>query len=349
MPTTLDATSTQGASNFNKVRSAFMQRVSAPNITPFALKLAYVIAFKYMNVKTKLAYPAQETLARDLNVDERTIRRLLDILQPLGLTVIPGNGRGLASTYCLDPERALRGLPERRTPESSFPHQKADSKRRTPETKKGGLQSPPNLTKRTNTDRACLRTPLSAGEREFALSRESESPPSGAGGTADAARAPGKMETATVPPPRDKESGEEEIEIADGAEIEPPSAVVLFDQQRDWRELRALWDRGHPGDDSPKEIAIARNAYGKARAIAEHGEIIAGARVHVAAADAPRYLTALAQWLAARGWEKPPPKKASRGPGASQHQRKDAEPTAGEAFQMEGHGYTAEEARERLR
>jgi hypothetical protein len=105
---------------FNKTRAAFMRRASAPNITSFALKLAYVICFKYMNRETGIARPAQETLASDLNVDERTIRRLLGILQPLGLTVIPGNGRGMASVYCLDPERATRETPEKRTPESTF-------------------------------------------------------------------------------------------------------------------------------------------------------------------------------------------------------------------------------------
>ena len=31
---------------FNKIRAAFMQRPSAPNINPFALKLAYLIAFQ---------------------------------------------------------------------------------------------------------------------------------------------------------------------------------------------------------------------------------------------------------------------------------------------------------------
>jgi hypothetical protein len=134
-----------GGSDFNKIRSAFRRRASAPNVTPFALKLAYLLAFKYMNKETQTARPAQETLARDLNVDERSIRRLLDILQPLGLTVVPGNGRGLASSYCIDPERATRDRkadtrvhlfgPERRTPESTFApkgglwrHQKADSR-----------------------------------------------------------------------------------------------------------------------------------------------------------------------------------------------------------------------------
>jgi hypothetical protein len=76
-----------------------------------------------------------------------------------------------------------------------------------------------------------------------------------------------------------------------------------------FRKLRALWRRGHASDDTPKAIAIARNAFAKACSIADATTIMDGARAWVAAVDAPRYLPALAKWLAARGWEKPPPAK----------------------------------------
>ena len=94
--------------NINKTRIAFMERASAPNIPPHAFKLAWLIAYRYMNRKTWTAYPPQERLARDLNVSVRTVQRLLDILEPLGLTIVPGDGRGYASTYAIDPERATR-------------------------------------------------------------------------------------------------------------------------------------------------------------------------------------------------------------------------------------------------
>jgi hypothetical protein len=107
MPDDLTSTSPRPtAQELNKIRAAFMQRASAPNIPPHALKLAYLIAFKYMNRKTWSARPAQETLARDLNVSVRTFQRLTDILEPLGLVIVPGDGRGHASTYSIDPERA---------------------------------------------------------------------------------------------------------------------------------------------------------------------------------------------------------------------------------------------------
>ena len=108
--------------NINKTRIAFMERASAPNIPPHAFKLAWLIAYRYMNRKTWTAYPPQERFARDLNVSVRTVQRLLDILEPLGLTIVPGDGRGYASTYAIDPERATRM--------SSFAARKGDKKGR---------------------------------------------------------------------------------------------------------------------------------------------------------------------------------------------------------------------------
>ena len=115
-------------------------------------------------------------------------------------------------------------------------------------------------------------------------------------------------------------------EAKDGTAGEPLSlappvaeqpAVVPLDLHRAFHELRELWDRGHAGDDTPKAIAVAFTAFAKACTMAEPGEIIAGARVHVEACDAARYLTALPQWLAAGGWEKLPPAKRKRVSGAT--------------------------------
>jgi hypothetical protein len=106
-----------------------------------------------------------------------------------------------------------------------------------------------------------------------------------------------------------KESAEEEFELAD-----PAMAIAGPDSPRDrFQELRGIWQRGWPADDSSKAQGIARHAFGRACCEAEPGAILAGARTWAAAADAPRYLPALPQWLAAHGWEKPPPKKRARG------------------------------------
>jgi hypothetical protein len=118
----------------NARRAAFMQRASAPHITPYALKLAYLISYKYMNRETGTARPAQETLADDLNVSIRTVQRLLDILRPLGLVVVLGHGPKRASTYWIDPgaEKTTPVSPiepEKTTPVSPITGRKGDRRR----------------------------------------------------------------------------------------------------------------------------------------------------------------------------------------------------------------------------
>ena len=64
---------------------------------------------------------------------------------------------------------------------------------------------------------------------------------------------------------------------------------------------------------TPRELAIARQILVKAVADGTPIDVIlAGARQTVAACDAPRYLPALPTWLAAHGWDKPPPQKPKR-------------------------------------
>ena len=136
MLTTGSPRNPQALASFNKTRAAFMQRASSPSILPLALKLAYLIAFKYMNRESRVAFVAQETLARDLNVTDRHVRRLADILQPLGLVVAPGLGRGKASTYWIDPDKAGKADSRVRLCASKSGLGKADSRRqkkRTPE------------------------------------------------------------------------------------------------------------------------------------------------------------------------------------------------------------------------
>jgi hypothetical protein len=114
---------------FNKTRARFMQRASAPKVPHAAFKLAYLIAFKFMNREARTARPAQETLARDLNVSIRTVQRLIDMLQPLGLVVVLGHGPNRASTYWLDPGKATPMSPINTTPVSSIDGRKADNRR----------------------------------------------------------------------------------------------------------------------------------------------------------------------------------------------------------------------------
>jgi hypothetical protein len=139
------------AESFNKTRAAFMQRASAPNVPPVAFKLAWLIAYKYMNRETQTARPAQETLARDLNVSVRHVRRLADMLEPLGLVIAPGHGPNRSSTYWIDPDKATGPQKrtressieaEKRTPESAIADRNADSRRQ-----KTGLPATENRTR----------------------------------------------------------------------------------------------------------------------------------------------------------------------------------------------------------
>jgi hypothetical protein len=95
--------------DFNRTRAEFMRRASSPHVLPHAFKLAWLLAYRYMDRKTATAWPSQETLATDLGVSIRTVQRLLDILKPLGLTVVPGHGPNRVSTYWIHPEK---GTPE---------------------------------------------------------------------------------------------------------------------------------------------------------------------------------------------------------------------------------------------
>jgi hypothetical protein len=170
--------------DFNKTRAAFMQRASAPHVPPIAFKLAYLIAFKYLNRKTGTTFVAQDTLARDLKLSDRHVRRLLDILRPLGLGIAPGDGRGKASTYWLDPVTATGA--ERRTPMSTFTDQKVDKKGGHLASKKVDSHVRPTLLKRTkkNPSGKCYAFPQKDGERSRVRAKEN---PLGGDPAADAA------------------------------------------------------------------------------------------------------------------------------------------------------------------
>ena len=106
-----------------QARASFMRRASAPHVSPFALKLAYLIAFKHMDSKTPTARPSQMRRWRAISISRRTLfGRLLDILQPLGLVIVPGSGRR--------PRRhLLRSIPTRRRLKANFAKSCVDGSR----------------------------------------------------------------------------------------------------------------------------------------------------------------------------------------------------------------------------
>jgi hypothetical protein len=105
--------------DYNKLRADFVNRACSSSTIPHAaFRLAHLICFKYMNRESRVAFVSQETLARDLNATVRTVQYLLDALEPLGLTIERGNGRGRASSYRIG---------ERRTSMSAIEDEKDDT------------------------------------------------------------------------------------------------------------------------------------------------------------------------------------------------------------------------------
>ena len=178
-------------------------------------------------------------------------------------------------------------------------------------------------------DREVLRTSRISAWRESAHARDpldgEEGPPAGRPlpDLFDQAEPPQTIPDAEpAARPQDPTRGEDavsaELEILDpNSRQQDPSAgrgVVAIADELAWRELRGIWDRGHPRDNLVRSIAIARHAFAKACAAAEGGadEIVAAARAWRAGCDAPRYLPRLLDWLQGEGWTRPPPVKPKR-------------------------------------
>jgi hypothetical protein len=166
----------------------------------------------------------------------------------------------------------------------------------------------------------------SLGEREDQPSADLMVPP---GAAAPDGAAPvdqnQELELSVVeisPQPLSEPNLPKEEGLPSAEQVERSEPKTNSERDARFEELRALWRRGHLADDTDKAIAIARAAY--AKAIAEGArpeEIVEVAKQWIAAADAPRFLPALPNWLATHGWEHPPLQKtrtreAVRGNGA---------------------------------
>lgn len=64
--------------------AAVQRAVEAGTLTSTAFALAYVIAFIYLNGKSGVAWPSQQTLAQRLNLSVRQVRVLLQALEGEG-------------------------------------------------------------------------------------------------------------------------------------------------------------------------------------------------------------------------------------------------------------------------
>jgi hypothetical protein len=298
-----------------KNRDAWIRALLAAKLPDAAARLAIAIAMD-LNVKTGRCDPSYAGLSKASGIPERSAYRLVALLEGLKWIAIQRTRGRLRNQYfLLNPASHMAGFnPAKATLPNRPPNpanRLAVNKRRQEDPYRGSLKAPPYM----------------EGERERAA-RAKTSPDRG-GRLEGAARSKAASSFATErPSPRRdrKESAAEENQAAAAPRAEPASepvapkegdgALVVLGQERAWRELRELWCRGWASDDTPKAIAIARHAFAKACELADAGEILAAAQIWAAAADAPRFLPQLAGWLAAKGWERPPPKRGrARGNG----------------------------------
>lgn len=280
------------AKEFNRIRAAFMRRASAPNINPFVLKLAYVIAFKYMGVESQIAYPAQETLAADLNVSDRTIRSLLNILEPLGLVIVTGHGPGKSSTYWIDPDKATRKCPKSGSQlpvirGSQFPLIEPNTGNSVHDNRKlddtnTGSQLPPNLTKRTK-----KKEPRG---KKRALRARAKSPDLGDGSQEESARAgnPQMSENADNCLSR-KEEGK--TAVADGF----ARFWSSYPRKVNEDDARAAFAKAIAGGADIEAVVARAATYALERAEA------------ISNGDNPKWTPYPATWLKKRKFNEPPP------------------------------------------
>jgi hypothetical protein len=239
---------------FNKRRAIFMKLAAADDLPPILVKLAYLIAFQEIDLKTQTTRRTHATLAARMGVTPRTIQRLLVILtKRCGLIVQSGRGRHQMDTYWIGPLPA-----ENTTPMSHFSSRKCDMENATPMS---------HVLNKTPTEE-----PIGSSYGE---GRESERP------------------SAVYPPPSAgafegpaPEEDKEAVPSPARAEILPPPRSKPDGYKESFNALRRVWAR--PWADADDDAAF--RLYCTARVEVGHAAILEAALAWVAAADAPRFL-----------------------------------------------------------
>jgi Helix-turn-helix domain len=242
-----------------------------PDLQACDLKVALALT-KHFNEGREggAAWPSYKTIAAEIGLSEATVIRSVRRLSALGHLRVEWGQQGRGH-----PNRYWMGIPEKPSRvEVSEAVKPAPAQARKPapvQRKPSPVQE--NLLKNLPMG-VSKENPHREGEREEREGSRS-SPP------AAAARAP------------------YEGRAAAGRERGSKTGAAT---EREFRELRAVWMRPWPDNDD----AEARREFAKAP---DAEEVLAAAREWVANCDAPRFLPTLSNWLAARGWETPPPQK----------------------------------------
>jgi hypothetical protein len=255
------------------------------DLSPIVRLAAWALARRrnVMSGHCSLSYPG---LAKRMgSVSERSAIRAIHILERAGLIIVDRRvGRGHTNLFTFV-------MLERVTqPCQSFAAEKGDkpgAKRPPDAARKGDRPDPEKVTElcHPNKERAPIE-PSQHGERECARAREATRPAARPSGGA----APGrKAEPASDRPAAKVREGARE----QGGRL--PEAFL---------EVRRLWQRPWVDTDDAEALAAFTAA---TRSGVRAETILTAAKASIEAADAPRYLKSLSQWLAGRGWEKSPP------------------------------------------
>jgi hypothetical protein len=263
-------------------RDRWLRAVLASDLPHTAARVAAALAL-HLNVTSGRCNPGHKALADHGRVSERTAYRLVELLERAGWIAIK-RASGRPNQYVLlTPDRTMAGVGaltpvrgDRATPAKNGPdpcHTVADNKRTSESTSEQKM-------------RGATKVAPSHLERE----RDVVALAGSLGGAAGAV-AP---QAADEPKP---------VNAPLTGEILPPDDVNTL------AALLAIWNRGHAADRAPAAQQRVREAWERACRVAEPATILDGARKTVAAADAPRFLPKLDEWLDARGWAHPPPPK----------------------------------------
>lgn len=271
-------------------------------------RLVIAIIGQHENLKTGQCNPGIETIANESGLHERAVYRAIAGAERKGAVVVTraGNGgRNRPNGYQLVPAKAAEN-PDNLSGKKTLTKRSKNPDKASPELEElrgeGKAKAFP-LAGRENEPYRVLDcsgsgvAPDGAPELVFEERLEPASPPELETGTPEPAAAPNcrrrkddPAEPSASPPAEDDSGG---LHAA-------------------WRALVELW-AVRPWPIAPRELAIARAIFVKAIAAGTPVDaILAGAGAWVSGVDDPRYLKALPQFLAARGWEHGPPAKRTR-------------------------------------
>jgi len=284
------------ATIFTHRKFLWLEQVARDRRLPALSSAVSVLLSPYFNLSHDgAAWPYQDTLAASLGVRREAVNRVINALvERAHLEVTTTRGRHKPSVYRLVlKETAATKCAQEST--LSEPKMCAENVRI-----REGKCAPTRTQIPLKTPWASKEAPRR--ERKANACAFDSSP----GGAAPLTGCPAEEDSPTAAPSARQESP-----------VERSRSVAREERSGDekFRELRAIWARPWADDD-----AADRRAFEAACREVAPDDIIEAAQTWVAAfeaGDGVRFLPPLARWLAARGWEKPPPqRKASAHNGA---------------------------------